>query len=81
MSDPEILIYGTNWCSDCLRTQRFFRQHKIEFKWIDVDRYPEAEQFVLNVNQGLRSVPTIVFQDGSILVEPSDRQLSEKLKL
>ena len=81
MGDPGILLYAANWCSDCLRTQRFLRKHKIAFEWIDVDQNSEAEQFVLNVNQGMRSVPTIVFPDGSILVEPSDRQLAEKLHL
>ena len=40
-----------------------------------------AEKFVLEVNQGMRSVPTIIFPDGSILVEPSNHEIAEKLQL
>ena len=51
----------------------------IEFEWINIDDDPLAEQFVLETNQGMRSVPTILFPDGSILVEPSVKVLEEKM--
>jgi glutaredoxin len=51
------------------------------YKWIDIDRDPEARAYVQQINGGYRSVPTIVFPDGSILVEPSHAELAEKLSL
>lgn len=79
--DTTIIIYGTNWCGDCRRTRRFLDYHKIPYQWIDIDQDKEAERFVLQTNRGLRSVPTIVFPDGSILVEPSNLKVAEKLGL
>jgi mycoredoxin len=80
-SDPTIIVYATDWCFDCRRARKFFDRNQISYQWINIDRDPEAEQYVLKVNHGNRSVPTIVFQDGSILVEPSESQLRQKLDL
>jgi mycoredoxin len=54
-------------------------KREIQYEWINIDRDQQAEQFVLQHNNGLRSVPTIVFPDGSILVEPKFSRLVEKL--
>lgn len=79
MSDTPIIIYGSNWCGDCRRTKKFLTTHSIPFNWIDIEIDKTAETFVLEVNGGMRSIPTLVFDDGSTLVEPSNRQLSLKL--
>ena len=81
MTASEIIIYGTRWCGDCLRSKRFLDYHHIPYQWIDIDRDKTAERFVIDTNHGNRSVPTILFLDGSILVEPSNLQLAEKLCL
>jgi glutaredoxin-like protein len=75
----QITIFGTTWCGDCIWTRRFFDTHKIAYQWIDVDHDKTGEEFVLHTNHGYRSVPTILFDDGSILVEPSEAELVEKL--
>jgi mycoredoxin len=74
----KIVIYGTNWCGDCRRARRFFDQNKISYDFINIDQDKEAEQYVKMTNKGFRSVPTILFPDGSILVEPSNQTLAEK---
>ncbi|NLG73691.1 MAG: mycoredoxin [Chloroflexi bacterium] len=81
MSDQIITVYGTVWCGDCRRTRRFLDEHQIEYQWINIDQDKVGEQYVLKVNKGNRSVPTILFPDGSILVEPSNAQLAKKLNL
>jgi glutaredoxin-like protein len=81
MSDNLITVYGTNRCGDCRRAKKFLSNHSIPFNWIDIDTDSSAESIVRNVNGGLRSVPTIIFADGTALVEPSNRQLSRKLGL
>jgi glutaredoxin-like protein len=80
MADP-IIIYGADWCFDCRRARRFFDQQQVIYKWVDIDRDKTGEQYVLMVNKGMRSIPTIVFPDGSFLVEPSNNQLAKKLKI
>ncbi|MGE5123201.1 MAG: glutaredoxin domain-containing protein [Acidobacteriaceae bacterium] len=74
-----ITIFGTWWCGDCLRAKRFFDSRKITYTWVDIDQDKGAEEFVLSTNHGMRSVPTIIFNDGSILVEPNEAKLKEVL--
>lgn len=80
MTGKEIIVYGVDWCPDCTRVRRFFDRKKIAYHWIDVDQDPQAEKIVLQINHGLRSVPTIIFPDTSIMVEPSTREVAEKIK-
>jgi mycoredoxin len=75
-----ITIYGTWWCGQCTRVRRFFDRNSLIYQWVDIDKDKKGEEFVLFTNHGMRSVPTIVFEDGSILVEPNDTQLTQKLQ-
>jgi mycoredoxin len=77
MSDT-IIVYATSWCGDCRRAKKFMDEHGIAYELVDIDHNAGAEAFVKQVNRGNRSVPTIVFPDGSILVEPRTSQLAEK---
>ncbi len=81
MDDSNIIIYGVNWCWDSRRARRFFDKNKIPYTFINIDKDKRGEQFVLDANDGLRSVPTIVFNDGSILIEPSTSELKNKLNM
>ena len=79
MANAAIKVYGADWCGDCRRAKSFLEEHGIPFEWIDVQDDPEAREVVERLNDGKRIIPTIIFQDGSILVEPSNSQLARKL--
>jgi mycoredoxin len=80
MPDSNIItIYATEWCGDCRRARKIFEKFGVPFRWVDIDDDEKAEQFVKRTNKGMLSVPTIVFPDGDILVEPSNEQLERKL--
>ncbi len=79
--DSNIVIYSTTWCSDCKRAKKFFGEQRIPYTNIDIEENPEFVAVVEKINEGKRSVPTIVFPDGTILVEPSNAELAEKLGL
>ena len=81
MSEQVITIYATDWCWDCRRVRRFLDKHGIRYQWINIDRDQSGEAYVLRANQGMRSVPTLVLQDGRVLVEPSIRILAEALQI
>jgi glutaredoxin-like protein len=76
-----IIVYGTKWCSHSKRTRRFLDEQQINYEWIDIDQDSEAEAYVKQINHGYRSVPTIVFPDGTTLTEPSNAELTSKLGL
>lgn len=77
--EPMIKFYGTNWCGASKRAKKILIDNKIEFKWFNIDEDVDARDFVKSVNNGKRSVPTIVFPNGEILVEPSTKELEEKI--
>ena len=78
--ENKITVFGTWWCGDCSRARRCLERNQVIYNWVDIDQDKMGEQFVLSTNSGMRSVPTIVFGDGSILVEPSDKVLQQKLE-
>lgn len=78
-AQPEITVYGADWCPDTRRAKRILDEHHAAYKWVDIDQDRAGEKFVIQTNHGSRSIPTIVFADGSILVEPSNEQLSAKV--
>jgi glutaredoxin len=77
--DEVLLVFGTDWCGDCHRTRRFLDQHKIPYRWVDADVTPGATALIKEINRGRRTVPTLVFPDGSTLSEPSNAELGKKL--
>ena len=74
-----IKVYSTVWCPDCKRSKKFFNDHRIQYENIDIEKDEKAMAFVREVNDGKRIIPTIIFPDGSILVEPSNAELAGKL--
>jgi mycoredoxin len=81
MTEGELTVYATSWCGDCHRARRFLDEHRVAYRWVDIDQDREAEALVKAVNRGNRSVPTLVFPDGSLLVEPSTLELARRLGL
>ncbi|MFS8119754.1 MAG: glutaredoxin family protein, partial [Microcoleus sp.] len=76
-----ITVYGTTWCPDCKRAKKFFGEHRVQYANIDIDENPDGVTFVENLNKGMRIIPTIIFPDGEVLVEPSNAKLASKLGL
>lgn len=68
---PTIRFYGAMWCGDTRRARKWFDDMGIPYEWIDVDKDKAAEALVKQINNGYRSIPTIIFADGSHLTEPS----------
>ena len=79
MQEANITVYGAPWCPDCRRSKQFLGEQRIPYIWVDIDEDEEGRKRVQAVNDGKQIIPTIVFQDGSILVEPSNAELAAKL--
>jgi mycoredoxin len=78
LTPNQIVMYTTEYCSDCMRAKKFFEVNNIPHLLIGLEGNEEATKFVMQVNQGYRSVPTIIFPDGSVLVEPNWEELKAK---
>lgn len=77
----KIRVIGATWCPDCKRAKAFLNQHRIEYDWVDMELDSTAQAEVERINDGKRIIPTIIFEDGSILTEPSNDELADKLAI
>lgn len=74
-------VLGTSWCPDCTRTKAFLDAHQIDYEWSDIELDALAAREVEDHHGGNRVVPTLFFEDGSMMSEPSDDELAAKLGL
>ena len=79
MSD--ITVYGAPWCPDCRRGKKFLAEHRVAYNWVDIDQDPDGLAYVEREQNGGRTIPMIVFPDGSRLLEPGNDELARKLGL
>jgi len=78
--ESNIILYGASWCPDCKRSRDLLDRNQISYQYIDIENTPGAADKVAEINNGLRRIPTILFPDSSILVEPSNKELLDKIK-
>ena len=76
----DITMYGADWCGDCRRSKRLFEELDVQVNHIDVEVDESAAAKVQEINGGAKSIPVIVFSDGTHLTEPSDNDLKAKLQ-
>ena len=77
----DITLYGANWCPDCRRAKKFLAEHRVAYDWVDIDADADGLAYVEKLQDGGRTIPTIVFGDGSYLFEPANDELARKLGL
>ena len=78
----DITVYGALWCPDCRRSKQFLAEHRIPYRWVDIEQEPAAQDTVRRLNRGRQIIPTIVFGDGGpILAEPSNAELAARLDI
>ncbi|HWG00912.1 MAG TPA: mycoredoxin [Trebonia sp.] len=72
-------MYTTPWCGFCKNLKRQLAKAGVEISEVDIERDPEAAKFVEGVNGGNQTVPTLLFEDGSTMVNPSAAQAQAHL--
>ena len=80
MAKADITMYGADWCGDCRRSKRLLEELDVQVTHIDVEADQSAAVKVIEINGGAKSIPVIVFADGTHLTEPSDNDLKAKLQ-
>ena len=77
MSD--VRVYGADWCGDTRATRYQLDSLGVQYEYLNIDRDPQAKQWVLDRNAGKRKLPTLDIR-GQILVIPDERELEEALR-
>lgn len=79
MNAPPITVYTTSWCGYCRRLTSGLTAAEIGFTEVDVDHDDQAATLVTSLNAGNRTVPTVVFADGSSLTNPQVNEVAARI--
>ncbi len=74
-----VTMYSTPWCGYCIRLKGQLDRAGVEIDVVDIDRDPAAAQLVQGINKGNRTVPTLVYSDGSAQTNPPLKAVLSKL--
>ncbi|MEO3826113.1 mycoredoxin [Actinomadura sp. B10D3] len=75
----QLTMYTTSWCGFCRRLKNQLARDGIEMAEVDIERDPKAAEFVMSVNGGNQTVPTVLFPDGTAVTNPSAKAVKAKL--
>ncbi len=76
---PALTMYTTTWCGYCRRLKSQLDSAGIGYREVDVEQVPDAAVLVERINGGNRTVPTLVFPDGSAATNPSLDEVRARL--
>ena len=74
-----LTMYTTEWCGYCVRLKDGLAREGIGYEEVDIEMVPDAADLVMEVNGGNRTVPTVVFPDGTAMTNPTLRDIKAKL--
>jgi mycoredoxin len=74
-----LTMYSTSWCGYCRRLKSQLDREGIDYTEVDIEARPEAADFVMKVNNGNQTVPTVLFPDGSAATNPSLAEVKARL--
>jgi mycoredoxin len=77
-SEKITTMYVTSWCPYCRNVKRWLDSHNVPYETINIEEVAEAAEFVMSVNGGNQTVPTVVFPDGSVQTNPDAAFLKSK---
>jgi mycoredoxin len=78
-TSDRMTIYSTTWCGYCHRLMKQLDREGVGYDVVDIEQVPSAAEYVMSVNGGNQTVPTVVFPDGSALTNPSLAQVKQRL--
>jgi mycoredoxin len=74
-----LTMYTTTWCAFCRRLKSQLAAEGIEMAEVNIEEEPGAAEYVMSVNGGNQTVPTLVFPDGSTMTNPSAAEVKQRL--
>lgn len=76
-----VTMYSTTWCGYCRRLKSQMEREGIGYTEVNIEDVPDAAAYVMQVNGGNQTVPTLVFPDGSAATNPSLAEVRTRLGL
>ena len=77
--EATVTMYTTDWCGYFVRLKKLMQREGIEFAEVNIEHDPQAAELVMQANGGNRTVPTLLFPDGTALTNPGIDQVKAQL--
>ena len=74
-----LTMYSTSWCGYCHRLKAQLDRENIPYEVVDIEQDPKAADYVMSVNGGNQTVPTVRFKDGSAMTNPTVHEVRARL--
>jgi mycoredoxin len=74
-----VRMYSTTWCGYCRRLKTLLDREGIAYTEVDIEQDEQSAEYVMSVNGGNQTVPTVVFPDGSAATNPTLQDVKERL--
>lgn len=74
-----VTMYSTTWCGYCKRLKTAMDREGIAYSEVNIEEVPDAADYVMSVNGGNQTVPTVVFPDGTAATNPSLAEVKQRL--
>ncbi|MDF2093445.1 MULTISPECIES: mycoredoxin [unclassified Knoellia] len=74
-----VTMFTTSWCGYCVRLKSQMNREGIDFTEVNIEEHPQSAEFVMKVNGGNQTVPTLLFPDGSAATNPSINEVKARL--
>ena len=75
-----VTMFTTQWCGYCVRLKKLMQREGIDFAEVDIENDAAAADLVMRANGGNRTVPTLLFPDGTAMTNPSIDQVKSQLQ-
>ncbi len=75
-----LTVYSTPWCGSCARLKKQLERGGVDFADVDIERDGSAADYVMSVNGGNQTVPTVLFPDGTALTNPSYAEVTAAME-
>jgi thioredoxin reductase (NADPH) len=74
-------IVGHRWSRESFQLRDFLARNLVPYRWLDVETNPEAGELLAQAQVGSDRLPVVVLADGAVLVQPSQREVAERIGL
>ncbi|CCH77389.1 putative enzyme [Nostocoides japonicum T1-X7] len=74
-----VTMFTTSWCGYCRRLKAQMDREGVAYSEVNIEETPDAADFVMTVNGGNQTVPTLLFPDGSVATNPSINEVKKRL--
>lgn len=82
MQNPDpgtVTMFSTTWCGYCRRLKSQMDREGIGYSEVNIEHVDDAAAFVMQVNGGDQTVPTVLFPDGTAATNPSLAEVKQRL--